>query len=367
MRLLLLTAAVWIVFGLYATGAFRVLNPTRGTLLQIGADAPLFALKDQDGRTHSLKDYAGRAVVLAFVPDAGAATVAQLRSLHAAERQFDTLGVKVFAIAHLDTPTAKRLHDTEALNFPVLSDANSESARAYGLEGRAAGADRVSYVVGTDGKILLPVASVQSDRHGAQLVELAECCLDSKPQPASRFVGKPIADFTLPDVAEGKPISLYGDRRQKATVIFITSSECPCSAKYDARFVDYARRYASQGVRFVAVNSSNGETVGQIAQRAKAAGYPFPVLKDEGNVIADRIEAKVTPETFVLDSRGVLRYHGRIDDSRDASQVQAHDLQNALDFLLAGKNPPHSEMMAFGCAIARKSITSTIKDGSNRL
>jgi hypothetical protein len=77
------------------------------------------------------------------------------------------------------------------------------------------------------------------------------------------------------------------------------------------------------------------------------------VLHDLGNVIADRLEARVTPEVFVMDALGVLVYHGRIDDSRDPSKVTSHDLRNALDFLIADKTPTRQEQKPFGCAIAR--------------
>ena len=144
-----------------------------------------------------------------------------------------------------------------------------------------------------------------------------------------------------------------GDRRQTATVLLFVSSLCPCSAKYDDRNIRLAADYAPRGVRFIAVNSSFGERSAEIAEHARQLRYPFPMLRDEGNVISDRVGAQVTPEVFVLDSKGVLRYHGRIDDNRDALKVTSNDLRNALDALLAGRLPSKPEQMSFGCAIAR--------------
>lgn len=351
--------ALLVTFGLWTTGilaiilVLRLLDPISERLLLPGTPAPMFALQDQDGRTHALKDYAGRNVALVFLPNAGKETLGQLHSLEGQIRQFDTLGVKLFGILPTDPAAAKRLHQA-APDFPLLTDASGNVAKAYGVHRQGAQGQRISYVIGPDGKILLPCVSVQADRHGPQLVELAECCLDSTPTPDSQLIGKPMADFTLHRVVDGSPVSLYGDHRQKATVLFITSAECPCSAKYDGRFVDYARRYTPLGVRFLAMNSSYGETLQEIAEHARLAGYPFPILKDDGNVIADRIGAQVTPEVFVLDNRGVICYHGRIDDSRNALLVQKHDLQNALDLLLAGSKPQHEKAAMFGCAIARK-------------
>ena len=43
-------------------------------------------------------------------------------------------------------------------------------------------------------------------------------------------------------------------------------------------------------------------------------GVSFPVLKDEGNIVADRLQANRTCEALVIDAKGVLRYRGAIDD-----------------------------------------------------
>ena len=48
----------------------------------------------------------------------------------------------------------------------------------------------------------------------------------------------------------------------------------------------------------------------------------FPVLKDEQNRVADKYDAQVTPEAFVINSSGMVVYHGRIDDNRRLEKVQ---------------------------------------------
>ena len=77
------------------------------------------------------------------------------------------------------------------------------------------------------------------------------------------------------------------------------------------------------------------------------------MLKDTTGKVVDAFGAQVTPEVYVLDARGVLRYHGRIDDSRDGKNIQHHDLRNTLDLLLARNTSDLPETRAFGCAIAR--------------
>jgi hypothetical protein len=77
------------------------------------------------------------------------------------------------------------------------------------------------------------------------------------------------------------------------------------------------------------------------------------VYKDPGNLLADQLGATVTPEVYVFDNAGVLRYHGQVDDSRNPARVKAHTLRAALDELLAGKSVTRAETKAFGCTIKR--------------
>jgi hypothetical protein len=82
-------------------------------------------------------------------------------------------------------------------------------------------------------------------------------------------------------------------------------------------------------------------------------GFPFPVCKDPDNLVADRFNAQVTPESYVMDSAGILRYHGSIDDNMNESRVHVQRLRAALDALLGGKLVQATETKAFGCTIKR--------------
>src|SRR5205085_7144414 len=71
------------------------------------------------------------------------------------------------------------------------------------------------------------------------------------------------------------------------------------------------------------------------------------------NVVADRFGATVTPESYVIDSSGTIRYHGQIDDSRNEARIRTPGLRMALDAVLAGKPVTVQETKAFGCTIKR--------------
>jgi hypothetical protein len=52
-------------------------------------------------------------------------------------------------------------------------------------------------------------------------------------------------------------------------------------------------------------------------------------------------------------STKTVLYHGRIDDNRDETKVTSHDLQNALDELITGKDITVKNTKFFGCGIKR--------------
>jgi peroxiredoxin len=348
--LLFALAGIWGAAGLGIFALTRLERQQNITMLLPRQKAPIFVLPDQAGNLHNLADDGKRSVALVFLPGVSDEVRAELRSLKNEMKRFDKIGVKVFAVAPLEKFVAQELHVSEQLNFPILLDAGGQIGQKFGV---APGRPYVSYVLGPDAKVLLPLATVQPKDHGTQLVELAACFFDTFASGKNPRMDKPIADATLPKTDGTGTESLYGDKKQKATVVLFLSSRCPCSGGYDTRNKALADAYQSKGVRFVAINSSADETDAEIAAHAKAHGFSFPVLKDEAHTLADTLNAQVTPEAFVMDAQGILRYHGRIDDSRDEKAILSHDLRNALDFLLAGQNPKVKATTPFGCSIAR--------------
>lgn len=142
------------------------------------------------------------------------------------------------------------------------------------------------------------------------------------------------------------------------TAIVFTSVQCPVSNAYNQRMDALYRDYAARGVHFVFVNSNRGESAADIRQHLSENKLSYPVYKDPGNVLADRLNAQVTPEVYLLDAQGILRYHGSIDDSRVLERSKDQRARRALDEILAGKPVSNPEYKAFGCTIKRAGKTS---------
>jgi len=165
------------------------------------------------------------------------------------------------------------------------------------------------------------------------------------------LIGKEIPDFTLPDSGGTQhSLSQYGG---KGVVLIFVSTRCPVSNAYNERMVKLAGEYQPKGFQFLGINANKAEEPSELASHAKSHGFNFPVLKDKGNVIADKLSASVTPEVFVLDGKGILRYHGRIDDSQDPAKIKSEDLKAALEALIGNQEIAKKEAKAFGCTIKR--------------
>jgi peroxiredoxin len=173
------------------------------------------------------------------------------------------------------------------------------------------------------------------------------------------IIGQPAPDFTLSDV-NGQSHSLK-DYRGKIVALGFISTQCPVSNDYNDRMRAIAESYGKKNVVFLGINANFNEDTAEIKAHAAKHNLTFTILKDEDSMVADAYGAERTPELFLIDGEGVLRYHGRIDNARDVRQVKRQDLRAALDELLEGKAVSVTEGKAFGCAIKRSQDAKNIK------
>ena len=168
-------------------------------------------------------------------------------------------------------------------------------------------------------------------------------------------IGAAAPDFTLPSASDGKMVALKDLlAKNKAVAVIFVATKCPVSNAYNGRMAALGKEYAAKGIAVVGINSNKAELAPEVAAHAKEHGFTFPVVKDEGNKVADAYGAQKTPEVFVISPKGDLLYHGRIDESQDDPKgVKSPDLRNALEAILAGKPVPAAETKAFGCTIKR--------------
>ena len=170
--------------------------------------------------------------------------------------------------------------------------------------------------------------------------------------PAPPAIGATIEDFSLPDV-DNKDRSLKSLAGKNGTVLLFIAVQCPVSNAYNERMAKLAEDYQAKGIAIIGINSNVAEDAAAVKAHAAEHKLTFPILKDPGNKIADRLGASVTPEAYFIDPNNKLLYHGRIDNARNAAQIETSDLRNALDAALGGKTIEKTEAKAFGCSIKR--------------
>ncbi len=170
--------------------------------------------------------------------------------------------------------------------------------------------------------------------------------------PAPPAIGATVNDFTLTD-ASGTARTLASLEGKNGTVLIFIAVQCPVSNGYNERMEKLAQDFKARGVNVVGINANSTESAADVKDHATKNNLTFAVLKDEGNKVADMLGATRTPEAYFLDGSNKLLYHGRIDNSRDVSQVNSSELRDAIEAALAGKPIAKSTANAFGCSIKR--------------
>ncbi|MDR7520392.1 MAG: thioredoxin family protein [Armatimonadota bacterium] len=165
--------------------------------------------------------------------------------------------------------------------------------------------------------------------------------------------------FSLP-ATDGTVVSTdeYADRPILAVIFWC--NHCPYVKAWEDRVIALQREYAGRGVQFLLVNSNDPvkypeDSLEAMQARAREKAYPFPYLFDESQEIARRFGATRTPEVFLFDRDRILRYHGAPDDNyEDPAAVTAPYLRDAIDALLAGREPAVTATPPRGCTIKWK-------------
>jgi peroxiredoxin len=170
--------------------------------------------------------------------------------------------------------------------------------------------------------------------------------------PSQVAIGGKVANVELATLS-AETVRLYDYAGQNGTLVLFVSTRCPVSNDYNQRMAEVARDYMARGFAVIGINPNRNEPADEVARHTTEKALGFTVLKDPNNKVADYLGASVTPEAYLFGKDWTLRYHGRIDDSRNPANITARDLRAALDAVQEGKAVPVAETKAFGCTIKR--------------
>ena len=148
-----------------------------GTRLEAGDTAPTFTLPDQDGTPVSLADFAGKNTIVYFYPAASTpGCTIEACDFRDNINSLKSAGYQVLGVSKDNLDDLKFFQKDQGLNFPLLSDPDLTVHNAYGAYGEKSlygkivtGTLRSTFVVGPDGKVVLPLYNVKATGHVASL------------------------------------------------------------------------------------------------------------------------------------------------------------------------------------------------------
>ncbi len=175
-------------------------------------------------------------------------------------------------------------------------------------------------------------------------------------------IGETVEGFTLKSTS-GEMISLSDYNSEKGVILIFDCNTCPFSQGYNERIKALHRKYADQGFPVLAINPNDpqvspGDSFDKMVAYATDKNFPHTYVQDTSQEVTRAFGATNTPHVFVLNNENgsfKVAYIGAIDNnSRDASAATEHYVEDAVEALLNGNEPPVTSAKAIGCSIKWK-------------
>ena len=146
--------------------------------LDTGDRAPAFTLPDQDGTRVSLKDFAGKQVVVYFYPaDDTPGCTKEACQFNDNLRAFSRAGVAVVGISPDNAAKHTKFRSKYGLKFPLLPDADHGVKERYGARGektmygkKTVGVIRSTFLIGANQKVQRAWYNVRADGHAEKVL-----------------------------------------------------------------------------------------------------------------------------------------------------------------------------------------------------
>src|SRR6185436_16912173 len=175
-------------------------------------------------------------------------------------------------------------------------------------------------------------------------------------------LGTTAPEFTLPDVASGKTMTLGDFADRKALLVMFICRHCPFVKHIEQELARLGTDYANQDVSMVAISANDAaeypdDAPESLQEMAEQLSFSFPFLYDESQSVAKAYSAACTPDFFLFDQSRKLVYRGQLDDSRPESgiPVTGKDLRAAIDAVLSDAAVNPDQRASIGCNIKWKS------------
>ncbi len=175
----------------------------------------------------------------------------------------------------------------------------------------------------------------------------------------NRMIGgeKNAGVFSLQSITtDQKPFSMESLRKNKASVLLFLSESCPICQKYSPTLRKLYQDFSDENIEFYGVFPSMFIVHDSVVGFAKKFNLPFTMLIDSSQSITSILNAKITPEVFVISGEGEVLYRGRIDNlfpaiGRKRFSATSHELRDTLSAIARETAIQYKETEPVGCFI----------------
>lgn len=186
---------------------------------------------------------------------------------------------------------------------------------------------------------------------GASTLALAQA---DKKETKGAKIGEAAPAWTLKDIKgkEWKNTDFAG----KIVVLEWVNPQCPVckGAHKDGRIAKMVTDLKAEGAVHLAINSSHFTTAEENEKALKAYGVEYPVLLDVEGTTGKAFGARTTPHLFVIDTTGVLRYSGALDNNAKGDKSGSDLINyavNAVKQIKAGETVTPDYTQPYGCSV----------------
>lgn len=179
---------------------------------------------------------------------------------------------------------------------------------------------------------------------------------------ASLPIGSPLpnAELKMKNI-DGKEVSFNDAMNKNGLLVMFSCNTCPVVKGYQPRTNEICKYAISKKIGVILLNSNegfrnSGDSYDDMKEYGQQNNYTWNYVVDKNSVMANIFGANRTPECFLFNSKGILVYHGAIDNNANSpDEVTRKHLAIAIDEMTEGKEVSLTETRSVGCSIRRKS------------
>ncbi|MCD6010744.1 MAG: thioredoxin family protein [Flavipsychrobacter sp.] len=158
----------------------------------------------------------------------------------------------------------------------------------------------------------------------------------------------------------GKATSLKGAAGKNGLLVIFSCNTCPYVIKNEPVIKKTLEYAAANNIGVVIINSNEARRDGDdsydaMAKYAKSQNFKVPYLADDNSRLADLFGAMHTPQLFLFNNKMKLAYKGAMNDNPgNPGGATKTFIEDAINAVVAGKDPDPNTTRSVGCSIKRK-------------